>query len=60
MEFSTLRGRLVDAINTIIRLDESTETGDFLQPCIEGNLKSCFFGPPLHPLFWGFCFDHLC
>ncbi|XP_008445226.1 uncharacterized protein LOC103488315 isoform X3 [Cucumis melo] len=36
MDFGTLRYRLLDAINTIIRLDESTETGDFLQPCIEG------------------------
>lgn len=36
MDFNTLRDRLVDAINTIIRLDESTETGEFLQPCIEG------------------------
>ena len=37
MDFGTLRYRLLDAINTIIRLDESTETGDFLQPCIEGT-----------------------
>ncbi|XP_038885601.1 uncharacterized protein LOC120075924 [Benincasa hispida] len=39
MDFSTLRDRLLDAINTIIRLDESTETGDFLQPCIEAALN---------------------
>lgn len=37
MDFSTLRDRLLDAINTIIKLDDSTETGDFLQPCIEGT-----------------------
>ncbi|KAG7029506.1 hypothetical protein SDJN02_07845 [Cucurbita argyrosperma subsp. argyrosperma] len=39
MDFSTLRDRLMDAINTIIRLDESTETGDFLHPCIEAALN---------------------
>ncbi|KAE8652204.1 hypothetical protein Csa_022525 [Cucumis sativus] len=39
MDFGTLRYRLLDAINTIIRLDESTETGDFLQPCIEAALN---------------------
>ncbi|KAL4033879.1 hypothetical protein IC575_006996 [Cucumis melo] len=37
MDFSTLKNRLLDAINTIIRLDESSETGDFLQPCIEAS-----------------------
>ncbi|KAL9224444.1 hypothetical protein vseg_000473 [Gypsophila vaccaria] len=34
----TLWERLNDAINTIIRRDESTETGQFLQPCIEAAL----------------------
>ena len=33
----TLWDRVNDAINTIIRRDESTETGDLLPPCIEGN-----------------------
>lgn len=36
MDLETLWDRANDAINTIIRLDESTETGVFLQPCIEG------------------------
>ncbi|CAK9312823.1 unnamed protein product [Citrullus colocynthis] len=39
MDFSTLRDRLLDAINTTIKLDDSTETGDFLQPCIEAALN---------------------
>ncbi|KAK9715186.1 hypothetical protein RND81_06G148400 [Saponaria officinalis] len=34
----TLWERLNDAIDTIIRRDESTETGQFLQPCIEAAL----------------------
>ena len=33
---NTLLDRANDAINTIIRLDETTETGEYLQPCIEG------------------------
>ncbi|KAH9611371.1 hypothetical protein KSS87_012128 [Heliosperma pusillum] len=33
---------LNDAINTIIRRDENTETGQFLQPYIEGKLLSVF------------------
>ena len=37
MDLKTLWDRANDAINTIIRRDESTETGEFLQPCIEGN-----------------------
>lgn len=37
MDLKTLWDRTNDAINTIIRLDESTETGKFLQPCIEGR-----------------------
>ncbi|VVB10698.1 unnamed protein product [Arabis nemorensis] len=38
MDMSTLLDRTNDAINTIIRLDETTETGEFLQPCIEAAL----------------------
>ncbi|XP_056693100.1 uncharacterized protein [Spinacia oleracea] len=34
----TLWERLNDAIDTIIRRDESAETGQFLQPCIEAAL----------------------
>lgn len=29
--------RANDAINTIIRRDESTEAGELLPPCVEGN-----------------------
>ena len=36
MDMNTLLDRTNDAINTIIRLDETTEKGEFLQPCIEG------------------------
>lgn len=39
MNLETLWDRANDAINTIIRLDESTETGVFLQPCIEAALN---------------------
>lgn len=38
MDLKTLWARTNDAINTIIRLDESYENGVFLQPCIEGSL----------------------
>ncbi|KAK1394620.1 Coactivator CBP, KIX domain-containing protein [Heracleum sosnowskyi] len=38
MDLKTLWDRTNDAINTIIRLDETTETGVFLQPCIEAAL----------------------
>ncbi|KAL1210359.1 hypothetical protein V5N11_006690 [Cardamine amara subsp. amara] len=38
MDMKTLLDRTNDAINTIIRLDETTETGQFLQPCIEAAL----------------------
>ncbi|XP_074273998.1 uncharacterized protein LOC141597432 [Silene latifolia] len=38
VDTDTLWDRLNDAINTIIRRDESTETGQFLQPCIEAAL----------------------
>ncbi|XP_068648660.1 uncharacterized protein [Aristolochia californica] len=39
MDLKTLWNRINDAINTIIRRDESTETGDLLQPCIEAALN---------------------
>lgn len=39
MDLETLWDRVNDAINTIIRRDESTETGDHLQPCIEAALN---------------------
>ncbi|KAA0064918.1 uncharacterized protein E6C27_scaffold82G002360 [Cucumis melo var. makuwa] len=48
MDFSTLKNRLLDAINTIIRLDESSETGDFLQPCIEAALNLAAHPEKLH------------
>ncbi|XP_054822396.1 uncharacterized protein LOC129320803 isoform X2 [Prosopis cineraria] len=35
----TLWERLNDAINTIIRRDESTETGELLPPCVEAALN---------------------
>ncbi|XP_042492370.1 uncharacterized protein LOC122071944 isoform X2 [Macadamia integrifolia] len=38
MDLKTLWDRLNDAINTIIRRDESTESGEYLQPCIEAAL----------------------
>ncbi|GAB4828264.1 hypothetical protein Ancab_035176 [Ancistrocladus abbreviatus] len=38
MNPDTLWDRLNDAIDTIIRRDESTETGECLQPCIEAAL----------------------
>lgn len=37
MDPATLWDRVNDAINTIIKRDESTETGDLLPPCVEGN-----------------------
>lgn len=37
MDLDTLWERVNDAINTIIRRDESTETGDLLPPCVEGT-----------------------
>ncbi|XP_042496422.1 uncharacterized protein LOC122075453 isoform X2 [Macadamia integrifolia] len=39
MDLNTLWDRVNDAINTIIRRDEGTETGDYLQPCIEAALN---------------------
>ncbi|XP_017229799.1 uncharacterized protein LOC108204730 isoform X2 [Daucus carota subsp. sativus] len=38
MDLKTLWDRTNDAINTIIRLDETIETGVYLQPCIEAAL----------------------
>lgn len=38
MDENTLSERANDAIDTIIRKDDSTETGALLQPCIEGNM----------------------
>lgn len=39
MDLKTLWDRTNDAINTIIRRDESTENGKLLQPCIEAALN---------------------
>ncbi|KAJ9140998.1 hypothetical protein P3X46_031584 [Hevea brasiliensis] len=39
MNLETLWDRVNDAINTIIRRDESTETGELLPPCIEAALN---------------------
>nr|XP_023872146.1 uncharacterized protein LOC111984759 [Quercus suber]XP_023872148.1 uncharacterized protein LOC111984759 [Quercus suber] len=39
MSSETLWDRVNDAINTIIRRDESTETGELLPPCIEAALN---------------------
>jgi hypothetical protein len=40
MDLKTLRSRVEDAVNTMIRRDESTENGQFLKPCVEG--MSCY------------------
>ncbi|XP_058113534.1 uncharacterized protein LOC131256612 isoform X2 [Magnolia sinica] len=39
MDLKTLWERTNDAINTIIRRDESSESGELLQPCIEAALN---------------------
>ncbi|KAM7463261.1 hypothetical protein LguiA_031382 [Lonicera macranthoides] len=39
MDLETLWDRVSDAINTIIRRDESTETGELLPPCVEAALN---------------------
>ncbi|KAL5783111.1 hypothetical protein ACOSP7_008140 [Xanthoceras sorbifolium] len=39
MDIKTLWERTNDAINTIIRRDESTETGELIPPCIEAALN---------------------
>ena len=44
MNPDTLWDRVNDAINTIIRRDESTETGELLPPCVEGTID----------FFWGY------
>ena len=38
MDLKTLLERTNDAIDTIIRRDEHTETGEYLCPCIEGSI----------------------
>lgn len=44
MDLKTLWDRLSDAIDTVIRRDDSTESEsrDLLQPCIEGTLDLPF------------------
>lgn len=37
VDLKTLVDRVNDAIDTIIRKEDSPEIGDFLQPCIEGT-----------------------
>lgn len=37
MDLGTLWDRVNDAIDTIIRRDETTETGELLPPCVEGR-----------------------
>ncbi|KAK4404162.1 hypothetical protein Sango_0784800 [Sesamum angolense] len=37
----TLWDRVNDAVDTIIRKDESTESGELLPPCVEGAHLSC-------------------
>lgn len=58
MDLKTLWDRANDAINTIIRRDESTETGEFLQPCIEGNQtifsQIIIFISPMNICIWVF------
>lgn len=49
MNSDTLWDRLNDAVNTIIRRDETTETGDLLPPCVEGNE---IFHFSLDPFLW--------
>ncbi|KAJ7978947.1 Histone acetyltransferase [Quillaja saponaria] len=39
LNLDTLWDRVNDAINTIIRRDESTETGELLPPCVEAALN---------------------
>ncbi|KAL3532312.1 hypothetical protein ACH5RR_005833 [Cinchona calisaya] len=39
MDIQTLWDRVNDAIDTIIRRDESTETGELLPPCVEAALN---------------------
>ena len=37
MDLVTLWNRVNDAVNTIIRREDSAETGDLLPPCVEGT-----------------------
>ncbi|XP_076956954.1 uncharacterized protein LOC143632279 [Bidens hawaiensis] len=39
LDHETLWDRLNDAIDTIIRKDETMETGEFLHPCVEATLN---------------------
>ncbi|WOL00227.1 hypothetical protein Cni_G08940 [Canna indica] len=39
VDLKTLQDRVNDAIDTIIRKEEATESGDLLQPCIEAALN---------------------
>lgn len=43
MDPETIWDRVSDAINTIIRRDESTETGELLPPCVEGTHSKSLF-----------------
>lgn len=61
MDLKSLWDRTNDAINTIIKRDESTETGELLQPCIEGTLSILLANflclnlrPSMHIRNWGF------
>lgn len=38
MDLKTLSSRVEDAVNTMIRRDESAENGQFLKPCVEAAL----------------------
>lgn len=42
MNLETLWDRLNDAVNTIIRRDESSESGELLPPCVEGKYMVTF------------------
>ena len=55
MDLKTLWDRTNDAINTIIRRDESIEAGEFLQPCIEGT-ETIYFGSTFAYWKWIFIF----
>lgn len=43
MDLETIWDRVNEAINIIIRRDESTETGDLLPPCVEGTCSTLLF-----------------
>ncbi|XP_057873014.2 uncharacterized protein LOC131079139 [Cryptomeria japonica] len=38
VDLKTLRSRIEDAVNIMIRRDESTENGQYLEPCVEAAL----------------------